>query len=264
MIDLHSHILPFLDDGSPNMAASIDMAANYVANGFHHVVATPHVLPENIGEQWAASLKRRVAKMNAALHAASISLTVSSGMEIAIAPELAVFLEAGLLLPLADSRYVLIETPFERLPTYWEQILFEVAGRGYRVLLAHPERCIQLSRNDHLIDRLIDMGIHLQVNWGSFTGFYGRPALKTARHLARKGYIHCLATDSHDHRHRSADVVRKAAPEINARIGAANLDLLSNGNPGRIIANRPLETMTDTPERSKAVAGWKRWFIRAG
>ncbi len=262
MIDLHSHILPFLDDGSPNMAASVDMAANYVANGFHHVVATPHVLPENIGGQWAASLKRRVAKMNAALRAASIPLTVSAGMEIAIAPELPIMLEAGLLLPLANSRYVLIETPFEWLPTYWEHILFEVAGRGYRVLLAHPERCIQLSRNYHLIDRLIDMDIHLQVNWGSFTGFYGRPALKTARHLAREGYIHCLATDSHDHRNRSADVVRKAAPEINARIGAANLDLLTNGNPGRILANRTLESMSDTPERSQAVASWKRWLFR--
>lgn len=262
MIDLHSHILPALDDGSPNMAASIDMAANYVANGFHHVVATPHVLPENIGAQWASSLKRRVAKVNKALRAASIPLTVSPGMEIAIAPELPEFLEAGLLLPLADSRYVLIETPFERLPTYWEQILFEVAARGYRVLLAHPERCIQLSRNYRLIDRLIDMQIHLQVNWGSFTGFYGRPALKTARHLAREGYIHCLATDSHDHRNRSANVVRRATAEINAQIGAANLELLSNGNPGRIIADRPLETMADTPERSKAVTVWKHWFIR--
>ena len=106
------------------------------------------------------------------------------------------------------------------------------------------------------------MQIHLQVNWGSFTGFYGRPALKTARHLAREGYIHCLATDSHDHRNRSAIIVRKAATEINAQIGAANLELLSNGNPGRIIADRPLETMADTPERSKAVTVWKHWFIR--
>ena len=127
------------------MAVSLDMAVQYVANGFRHVVATPHVQPEDIGEQWAPSLKRQVAEMNQALQDGSIPLTIIAGMEIAIAPELPGFLDAGLLLPLADSRYVLIETPFERLPAYWEQLFFQVAGSGYRVLLAHPERCAQLT-----------------------------------------------------------------------------------------------------------------------
>ncbi len=246
------------------MAVSLEMAAQYVANGFRHVVATPHVLPEDIGEQWASSLKRQVAEINKVLRDGSIPLTISAGMEIAIAPELPEFLDAGLLLPLANSRYVLIETPFERLPAYWEQLLFQVAGRGYRVLLAHPERCIQLARNHTLFDRLITIGVYFQVNWGSFTGFYGRLALKTACHLARKGYIHTLATDSHDLEGRSADIVGEATPEIEALIGTANLRLLSNNNPNRVLADRPMQPMSSTHEPRKATRGWKRWIFRQG
>ncbi len=262
MIDLHSHILPFIDDGAPNMAVSLEMAGQYVANGFRRVVATPHVQPEDIGDQWAQSLKGRVAEMNRNLRDGSIPLVISTGMEIAIAPELPERLDAGLLLPLADSRYVLIETPFERLPVGWEHIFFQIAGRGYRVLLGHPERCTQLARNHTLFERLIDIGVYFQVNWGSFTGFYGRLALKTARLLAHKGYIHCLATDSHDRSDRSADVVGKAIPDIEALIGAANLDLLSKGNPSRVFADQPMEPMSSPPALRNVKRRWKRWLFR--
>lgn len=264
MIDLHSHILPRIDDGARNLDVSLKMATLYAANGFRQVVATPHALPEDIGANNARALQRRVAEMNQVLRARSIALTLASGMEIAMAPTVPGLLVAGKLLTLAGSHYVLIETPFERLPIHWEQMLFEIAGQGYQVLLAHPERSAQLSRNHGLFDRMIEMGIHLQVNWGSFTGDYGRPALKTARYLARKCYIRCLATDSHDDRARSAAVVGRAAPKITALIGAPNLRLLSAENPGRVMADRPLAPMQCPTTTRRATGGWKRWVFRQG
>jgi protein-tyrosine phosphatase len=258
MIDLHSHVLPGVDDGAGDLAASLAMAKRYVARGFSCVIATPHALPEAVGTDTARRFERLTAQLNGILRAKSLDLTLEVGMEIAMGPEVPDLLDTGRLLTLAGSRHVLIEAPFERLPIHWEQMLFQITGRGYQVLLAHPERCAQLARNHALIDRVVAMGVHLQVNWGSFTGVFGRPAMKTARHLARQGYIHCLATDSHDNRGRSADVVDRAAPKIRALIGAANLNLLSNDNPARVVADHPLETMQMTQASRKAKEGWKR------
>jgi protein-tyrosine phosphatase len=143
-------------------------------------------------------------------------------------------------------------------------MLFQITGRGYQVLMAHPERCAQLVRNHALFDRVVAMGVRLQVNWGSFTGLFGRPAMKTARHLARQGYIHCLATDSHDNRCRSADVVGSDAPKIRALIGAANLNLLSKDNPARVVADHPLKPMQMTQAPRKAAGRWIRWISRQG
>lgn len=246
------------------MADSLEMAALYVANGFRQVVATPHALPETIEKDYAAIIQRRVARMNQALTAQPLALTLAAGMEIAMAPEVPDLLDNGKLLPLAGSRYVLIETPFELLPIHWEHILFEIAGRGYQILLAHPERSAQLARNHGLFDRIIGMGIHLQVNWGSFIGLYGRTALKTARYLARRCYIHCLATDSHDPLDRNAAVVGRAAPKIAKLIGDASLKLLARENPARILANQPLRLMPKPLVERKTIGGWKRWVFKQG
>lgn len=151
-----------------------------------------------------------------------------------------------------------------RLPVNWEQFLFQLAGRGYRVLLAHPERCAQLGRNLALYERLVAMGVRLQVTWGSFTGQFGRPALKTARFLARQSLIHCLATDSHDHRARSASVVAETAPIIEALVGSANLQVVSRDNPARVVVDRPLKPMSRTDSSPKN-GGWQRfWVFRQG
>lgn len=252
MIDLHAHILPGMDDGAKNLAHSLAMSRLYAAAGYTTVVATPHAAPENPSMGFAKSVALQVETLSQALRNERIRLNLLPGMEIPLAPEAADRLDQGLVLPLGGTHWVLLEPPFERLPLRWEQILFEVASRGYRVLLAHPERCQQLCRTHAMLARLIETGIHLQVNWGSFLGLYGREPLRTARHLAHKGYIHCLATDSHDTQARSPAMVRRAAAAVAQLAGRKNLARLAIENPARVLRDEPLLAMEHAPVKPSA------------
>jgi protein-tyrosine phosphatase len=264
MIDLHSHILPGIDDGAHNLEESLEMARLYAKRGFRQVVVTPHAVTDSLSEDLARSIVRQVAKLNAILREQEIDLELKTGMEVALTPEVPDFLNQGLLLPLAGSRYVLIEPPFENLPINWEQIFFNIISRGYRILLAHPERCGQLARKPALFDRLIETGVYLQVNWGSLIGQHGRPSLKTARYLLRKGYIHCLATDSHDARQRNAAPVHQASRKVAEWAGRNNLSLLAIANPTRVVADQPLEAM-DVSETNHPLSRprWMFWKKKA-
>lgn len=262
MIDLHSHILPGIDDGARNLEECLEMARIYAACGFRQVVVTPHAATDSLGQDLARSITLQVDNLNAILQAQEIDLALKTGMEIALTPEVPDFLDQGLLLPLAQSRYVLIEPPFENLPINWEQIFFNIVSRGYRILLAHPERCAQLARKPGMFDRLIETGVHLQVTWGSFVGLHGRGPLRTARYLARKGYIHCLATDSHDTGRRSAGPVLQASRKVAELIGRENLSLLAIENPARVIADQSLAAMeasaTNHPPSRRRWMFWKK------
>lgn len=260
MIDLHCHILPNIDDGPKSIDQSLEMARVFEQAGYQQVVATPHAVP---GTSWMpspATIRERVAQLNQALRDEGIQLTVLLGMEIALDPQIPDLLKAGRIQSLADTSYVLIEPPFQRLPLGWEQVFFDLTSKGYTPLLAHPERCAQLADKPELFEDLVSMGIYLQVNWGSFLGYNGQKAAKTALYLAKKGYIHCLATDSHRPDKQHAGICRHAAAEVEGLVGPQNLELLARSNPLRVLRDEPLIGMAEVgilPEVKRR----RRWGI---
>lgn len=266
MLDIHSHILPGIDDGARDIGHSLEMARKYVMSGFTRVIATPHAVPEDRGVRFARSIDLHVANLNAIMKEDHVALTVLPGMEITLSPEIPAMLDKGEVIPLAGGSYVLIELPFQRLPLHWEQILFEVAGRGFKILIAHPERCVQLAQQPILLERLLETGVYLQVNWTSLLGYHGKLVQKTARHLARSGAMHCMATDSHDTRERSALIVRRGAEELAALVGRKNLALLSVENPSRVLNGNPMENLdisavpkpANRREKFWGMLGWKK------
>ncbi len=174
MIDLHAHILHGVDDGPQSASESMCMAQAYTENGYHTVAATPHMVP---GTAWMPSadwVTAQVADLNRAIRDRGLSLTVVPGMEIALDPSIPDLIDAGRLLPLGNTACLLIEPPFQQLPPGWEQTVFAILAKGNTVLLAHPERCLQLARHTDTIGRLVNAGVYLQVNWGSLLGQYGR------------------------------------------------------------------------------------------
>lgn len=266
MLDIHSHILPGIDDGARDIGHSLEMARHYVRAGYSRVIATPHAVPEDRGVKFAQSIALHVENLNAIMKEDHLDLTVLPGMEITLAPEVPAMLDKGEVIPLAGGPYVLIEPPFQRLPLHWEQILFEVTGRGFKLLIAHPERCEQLAAQPALVERLLETGAHLQVNWTSLIGFHGKTAWKAARHLLLTGAVHCLATDSHDTRDRSARIVRRGAEELAGLVGRKNLALLTVENPSKVLNGSPMKEMdlAELPRRTNRrggfweMLGWKR------
>ncbi|RJP36488.1 MAG: phosphotransferase [Desulfobacteraceae bacterium] len=256
MIDLHSHILPGLDDGPETLEQSIEMARLYEKAGFTAVVATPHWIA---GSRWAPDrdlICERVALLRQALSLQEMRLMIYPGMEIAMDGDLPDLMNTKHLIPLAEQSYVLLETPFQRLPAGWESLTAQLMEKGFRILLAHPERCRQLNEHPEIFEELIDAGIYLQVNMGAFTGEYGVSAENTAYYLADKRCIHCLATDAHDASHRSPARAPGAVRRIKKQIGENNLDLLFRLNPTRIIDGSPLASMEKpVPTKQRKIWG---------
>ncbi len=236
------------------------MAQVFEKNGYEQVVATPHAVP---GTHWMpspAAIRERVAELNQALRDESIQLTVLPGAEIALDPQVPDLLEDGMIQSLADTSYVLIEPPFQRLPLGWEQVFFELISKGYTPLLAHPERCAQLTDKPELFEELVSTEIYLQVNWGSFLGHHGGKAKKTAVYLASKGYIHCLATDSHRPDQHLVDCLEHGGAFVEELVGSQNLELLARENPLRVLRGEPLIDM-DAEESRPEVKRRRRWGI---
>jgi protein-tyrosine phosphatase len=267
MIDVHCHILPGIDDGPKTLDESLQMARIFEQTGFTHVVATPHVVP---GTRWmpgAVEIRERLSELNQAIAAECIKLKVLPGMEIALDPNIANLLDQGQVQPLAGTSYLLIEPPFQQLPLGWEHVIFDLLSRGFAVFLAHPERCAQLAARPQLCDQLIESGVYFQVNWNSFLGHNGRTAEKMAVYLAERGFIHCLATDSHGAAHRSVLQITQAAARIEKIVGSRNLEIISKDNPNRVLNNEVLLSMYKleseaNPPRKRKWMFWRKAEIK--
>lgn len=258
MIDLHCHLLHSLDDGPQTAEESLQMAHMLEKAGYRKVVATPHMMP---GTAWMPSvdqIRSQVSELNRAVRKDGLGLDILAGMEITIGPQILDLIDEGRLLPLGDSDCLLIEPWHQQLPPGWEQLVFSILAKGYRILLAHPERCLQLAADPELIQRLVGMGIYLQADWGSYLGRYGRMAARTARLMAANGWIHCLATDGHRPAGFDPTEMRAAANKMVKLIGQANLKRITTDNPLRLLNGKTPQPMHDLESINKA--GRRRWW----
>lgn len=237
MIDLHCHILPGLDDGAADLATALDMARACVRDGVQVVVCTPHILP-GLYHNTGSDIRQATGRMQQALDAEGIPLTLVTGADVHVAPDLVGGLRSGRLLSIADSRYVLIEPPHHVAPIRLEDAFFELLLAGYVPVLTHPERLSWISKQYPLIQRLTRSGVWMQITAGSLAGAFGREARYWSERMLDEGCVHVLATDAHGVDRRPPDLGR--GRELAARrIGEAGaLDLVWT-RPGGVLANAP-------------------------
>ncbi len=264
MIDIHSHILFGVDDGAAEPEESLGLARVYVESGYRTVIATPHAQVDSLPSPYfARTVCGLVNSLNHALLEKGIELTVMPGMEVGLDPLLPEIVAKGKILTLAGTRYLLVETPFEKLPLNWWEVVFKLTAGGIVVIFAHPERCAQVADEPEILDQMAQAGAKFQVNWDSFSGAYGRQVAGVARSMARKGFIHCLATDSHDPNVRNADNVSAIGRHLKELIGDENLRRIAVENPARVIQGKALLEMDHgvMPERVVEKKMGKRfWF----
>ena len=233
------------------------MACAYERAGFRTIVATPHWIS---GTNWMPhpqEIFQKTALLNQELQKHVLKLNVVNGMEVGINHEIESLLSQGEIIPLRQGPYLLIESPFQYLPLRWEQIFFSVLNKGYKIILAHPERCNQIAVDSSVLQKILSTGIYFQVNYNSLLGFYGKKIQKTAFSLIMKGHVHCLATDSHDATHRSPESAFKALNLIKKLIGPESTDIITRQNPTQILAGKEI---LSTPILTKKATKWKQWF----
>jgi protein-tyrosine phosphatase len=210
VIDLHCHVLPGLDDGPRTMSASLKMARAAVGLGVETIVATPHV--SETFENRSADIREATAALTVELVRRGIPLNLRTGAEITIDKALEVDDGELTALRLGGGPYLLVECPLTRQDgKLVETLLMRVQERGHRVLLAHPERSPVFLHNIARLRRLVDEGMLTSVTAGAFTGHFGQLVRMFTMELLREGLVHDVASDAHDHEHRSHASLAHAA-----------------------------------------------------
>ncbi len=202
MIDMHSHILPGVDDGSKDMDETLQMAKIAVTESIHYIIATPHYIQYS-GYKNKAELQPVVDKVNATLQENNIKLTIGLGHEVYLTPDLVQLVQDQEVATLNDSRYLLIEFPMNDIPTYTEDIIYELKLIGITPIIAHPERYPKIIEDPNLLIKYIELGALCQANAGSINGLFGSQVQETVWTLIEHQMIHFVATDAHSTRRRA-------------------------------------------------------------
>lgn len=203
MIDLHSHILPGIDDGPADLEGSLALARAAVAAGTTTIAATPHVNSRfQLGADDIAGLSERVSTLNTQLAEHELALEVVKGAEVSFSRVPELNREQLGVLSLGEGPYLLVESPYSGVVPMVEELLFSLQAKGVRPVLAHPERCPAFQSDPGLVARLVEAGTVCLVNSGSIGGSFGKGARRLALALLRDGLVHAVSSDAHDHEGR--------------------------------------------------------------
>ena len=228
MIDLHTHILPGIDDGSPDMETSLEMARIAAAHQTKFIFATPHYIQGALENRREKVLEHCEA-FNRELASLGIGLTVLPGCELFICPEAPELVEEGTVSALGATSLVLVEFPMMSVPVYTDEVLYRMKLKGFQPVLAHPERNREIAANPDILYHLVKRGILAQVNSTSITGLYGKTVQKTALSLIRHHLVHFAASDAHTCRGRSPKL-EQASALVRDKFGDETAERLFFGN----------------------------------
>ena len=200
MIDIHSHILPGIDDGAKTLHESIQIGRCAEKNGITNMIATPHYDRED--PVFNEKVQRMVKELNRLLNEESIDLVIHPGTEAFLNPETLMDFEKKKILTLNNSRYVLVEFPLEYQPPQVQELLYQIRLMGYTPIIAHPERYRDVHRDPNIVKGWVEQGNLVQINATSVVGVAGRSAQTTAKHLIRHSMVHLIGSDAHSPRNR--------------------------------------------------------------
>lgn len=203
MIDIHTHLLAGVDDGSESLEESVAMAELAVRSGVSAVIVTPHYdVPEDPVIP-LARLRTQFLDLRSQMALRGIPLKIYSGMEIFGTEETAERLHNGNLMTLAGSRYPLIEFPFSNFGREATRILQSVCNLGLTPIVAHPERYRYTQTDPELLNLWFDMGCLFQINRGSLLGRFGRESSELADSMLERRFAGFIASDAHGEEFRT-------------------------------------------------------------
>lgn len=192
MFDIHSHILPGLDDGARNLDMSVKMALMAAESGVRAMIATPHCR-----EDRALKVARTFVLLRDALKELAVPLDIYPGMEIFGTKDTASLLKSNKLFTLNNSRYPLVEFGFRSDGDRETEVLKSLVKAGYTPVVAHPERYIYIQRDPEFLNIWKRSGCLFQVNRGSLLGRFGRREQELALALVDRGFASVVASDAH-------------------------------------------------------------------
>jgi len=218
MIDLHCHLLPGLDDGSKNMNTSLKLANDAVKDGVNYALLTPHHM-NGVYLNHKKMVIQRTQEFQAEIDKCKIPLKVFPGQEVRINGDLLSALDQDDIL-FADEggRYLMLEFPSDDVPSYTNNIIYEIMQRGIIPVIVHPERNTKIMRQPDILYDLLNKGCLSQITAGSYVGTFGHNIKKFSTQLIQAGQVYIFASDAHNLPNRKYEM-RKAFHKLRREFG---------------------------------------------
>jgi protein-tyrosine phosphatase len=249
-----------VDDGPRNWDEAVDLCRMAEDEGIETIVATPHVLRGRWRTTPIATLRSLAQELQSRL---GTTPRILLGSECFFVHDIAEVLAAGeTIIPLAGSRYVLIEFASNSVPPLIEQPFYRMQLEGWTPVIAHPERNVVFQHKPELLTSLVALGAKTQITAGSFTGHFGREAQAAAQRWLSSGLVHIIASDAHN-TDRRPPRTRESLRVVTELAGSDVADALTRRNPAAVLAGRPLEFEPDPQPlrgRSGFFNGLRRFF----
>ena len=200
--DIHSHILPGIDDGAPDIETSLRLVKGIYDIGIRKTVATPHIISD-IYRNTPETINAALDKLQTAVAEEGMDIEITAAAEYMLDDYFLKLLRSNKQLLTIHQNVVLTEQSYAMATGNLNEISFELMTAGYRPIMAHPERYIFYQGKFEEFSHLKDMGFLLQVNLLSLTGYYGKGVAKAAKYIFDNGLADLVGTDMHHDRHLS-------------------------------------------------------------
>lgn len=240
MIDIHSHILPGVDDGSQSLDESLAMAKMAWNSGVSVIVATPHAnVPWSYKNYDSPVFRKKIWDLQYHLRQHECDIKIVTGMEIFATEDVDDKIAKGALIPINKSRYYLVEFPFDVDPFWMEERLYSILCMDKIPVIAHPERYDCIQDEPAVLYHFMSMGCLSQINKGSIFGRFGRKEQRTAQILLDHHLVTCFASDAHGPYVRTTFLgdIRDFLLDM---YGEERMYRLLYENPGKIIGDEPI------------------------
>jgi len=195
LVDIHSHLIPGIDDGAKNMGESLAFLRVLESLGYKKLITTPHIMVDAYDNS-TQSIQNGLRVLSNKAKEAGIKLEIEAAAEYYLDEGFLEHLHSGNILTISGE-YILFETSYIAKPLQFDAIVSEIFSAGYKPLLAHPERYRYINHLETEYRALKDKGIFFQVNINSFGGHYGKEAKIKADFLNKNGMIDFLGSDTH-------------------------------------------------------------------
>lgn len=198
MVDIHSHMLPGVDDGADCMTEALDMAKLAVYGGTKEMVITPHCnIPYLYGNYAGDIIENSFNELKMQISNSRIPLKIYLGAEVFITDEIIDLIRKGKVNPINNGKYILVEFGVDEEPGYMSGMLEKIICEGLIPVVAHPERYYAVFYYPEIIYTWIEAGAIIQINKGSLLGRFGKEPEAVSRVLLAHNLVHCIASDAH-------------------------------------------------------------------
>ncbi len=253
MIDLHSHILPGIDDGARDWDETLRMCRMAAEDGVETLAATPHIV-EGIYPNETPQIAAHLDELRRRLDGAAPEVIL--GAEVRVGANLVERLAAGTIPTLNGRSYLLLELPYDILPPGLDRLIFQLKVQGITPIIAHPERNLRIQQQPDLLAPLIRGGALVQVTAMSIAGEFGERVRACAETILRCRMAHLLASDAHNAAKRPPGLSRgvEAAAKL---IGREAAEAMVSGTPRKVVEGLPVEIPTPVIEEKGRSRGWR-------